>query len=463
MQPNIILGKILNSNSKYSDVKNIIYINKKINKFNYKKIDIPGDKSLSVRFVILSSLAKGKSVARNLLTSEDVISTIKCIRKFGINIKLRNNCCEVFGKGLNGYKYKENIILDAGNSGTAARLLSGAIIDTSKNIIITGDSSLKKRDMTRIINPLKKIGIIFKNNNGRLPLNIRGSNKLKPIKYLERLGSAQCKSAVMIAALKIRGTTKLKCLPSRNHTELMFKKVLKLPIKIKKKLNYDFIEIEGNQNYNAFNYKIPGDISSASFLIVLTLLSEGSQLTIKKVNINKSRIGIIKILNMMGAKIKFKNKKIYKGEPISDILVKYCKTLKSINLDSKLNSSAIDEFLLIFLVASVSKGVSNFKNLSELNKKESKRLDWGHKILKMIGSDVKLTKNNGIRIKGNPKLSLDGNYHIKGFLKDHRIFMVSVVTALALGGNWKIYDPDSVKTSFPNFLDIIKKLGGEIN
>ena len=188
----------------------------------------------------------------------------------------------------------------------------------------------------------------------------------------------------MIAALKAKGKTKIKCYQIRNHSELMFNNLMKIPTKVYKKNNYEFIELNGLKEIKPFNYKIPGDISSASFFIVLTLLSKKSSLIIKNVNTNPSRIGIIKILNMMGSKIKFLNKKNYKGEKISDIYVKSNKNLKGINLDPKMNSSAIDEFLLIFLLASISKGISIFKNLSELNKKESKRLDWGIKILKMI-------------------------------------------------------------------------------
>ena len=153
----------------------------------------------------------------------------------------------------------------------------------------------------------------------------------------------------------------------------------------------------------------------------------------------------------------------YKGELIADILVKSAKKLKSINLDPKFNSSAIDEFLLIFLVASKSSGVSKFKNLKELNKKESKRLDWGFKILNLIGVKVKKISNHGIKIYGNPKLDLNKNYVIKNYLKDHRVLMVSVIAALALGGKWKIHDSNSYKTSFPNFLKILKNLGAKIN
>jgi 3-phosphoshikimate 1-carboxyvinyltransferase len=439
----------------------LISINQKLDTFKKKTISVPGDKSLSIRFIILSSLSNGKCTAYNLLKSEDVISAISCIRKLGVKINLSGTYCQVFGKGLFGFKYKNKIVLNTGNSGTTARLLAATLIDTNHRIKITGDQSLKKRDMKRIIKPLKMFGADVKDSNGKLPIYIDGSKFLKPIKYIENLGSAQSKSAVMIAALKTSGVTKLKCLPSRNHTELMFQNVLKVPIKIKKKTKHDLIEIKGLKNFKSFNYKIPGDISSAAFFIVLALLMK-KKLIIKNVNINPSRTGIIKVLNKMGAQIKFVSKKRYKGELTANILVKPVNKLKSINLNPKINSSLIDEFLLIFLVASTCNGISTFKNLSELNKKESKRLDWGIKILRMMGIKNKKIKNNGIRIWGKPNLKLKKEYIIKNFLKDHRVFMVSTIAALTLGGNWKIHDPDSFKTSFPTFLEKLKKLGASI-
>jgi len=441
----------------------LIQITNKINFYKNKSIEVSGDKSLSIRFAILASLAKGKSKAINLLHSEDVISCLNCLKKLGISIKFNKKLCEITGKGLNGYNYKNNLTLYAGNSGTTARLLMAALVKSKNTIKITGDASLKKRDMGRIIEPLQKFGVKFPSNKRNLPLLLKGTNSLKVINYEELRGSAQCKSAVMIAALNVDGKTKLKCAPSRNHSELMFKNVLKVPIKIKKNKNFDTIELTGGKNFKSFNYKIPGDISSASFFIVLTLLSKNSNLLIKNININPTRTGIISILNMMGAKLKFKNIKIYKGEKIADIFVQSIKRLKSIKLDPKYNSSAIDEFLLIFLVASVSKGISEFKNLEELNKKESKRLDWGFKILTMMGIKTKKIGNFGIKIWGNPNLELYKNYKIKNYLKDHRVFMVSTIAALTLGGSWNIYDPNSIKTSFPTFLKIIKKLGGRIN
>ena len=442
-------------------MKNIISINKNINQFK-NIISVDGDKSLSIRFVLLSSLSIGKCVGVNLLRSEDVMSTISCIKKLGIKIRFKNNNCEIFGKGLHGYKFSKKLILDAGNSGTTARLLCSVLIDSNKWIKITGDKSLKKRDMERIIKPLKLFGVKFKNKSKTLPILMKGTKSLNPIKFEEKLGSAQCKSAVMLAALKTKGKTKLKCLPSRDHTELMFKNVLNIPINVIKKKSYDIIEINGLKKFKQFNYKIPGDISSASFFIVLTLLANKSSLLIKSVNINPSRIGIIKVLNMMGSKIRFLNKKYYKGEKISDIYVTSRKNLKGISLSPKFNSAAIDEFLLIFLVASVCKGVSTFKNLGELNMKESKRLDWGIKILKMMGIKVQKTVNNGLKIWGQPNLKLKKNFIIKDYLKDHRIFMVSVIAALSLGGKWKIHDSNSFKTSFPRFMEILKSLGAKI-
>ena len=256
--------------------------------------------------------------------------------------------------------------------------------------------------------------------------------------------------------MRTEGETKIKAKKSRNHTELLAK-YLKLPISIKLNKSYDLIKINKVHKIKKLNYSIPSDISSGAFFIVLTTLAENSKLTIKNVNINSSRIGIITILKKMGANIKFKNQKNYKGEQIADILIKSPKSLKGINCPSKLNSGAIDEFLVIFLVAAKAKGVSYFKNLKELNEKESPRLEWAGKILKKMGVKTQVTKDT-IKIYGNPKLQISKKIIIKDYLKDHRIFMTSVIAALSFGGNWKIYDKSSIKTSFQDFLKILNKL-----
>ena len=441
-------------------MSNFIKISNTIKPFN-KILKIEGDKSLSIRWALLASQAKGKSRCLNLLKSEDVINTLKCIKKLGIKYKLSKNFCEITGNGLNGFSYKKDITLNAGNSGTLGRLILGLLIHSKRKIKIVGDPSLSKRDFKRVIDPLKKFGAKINSNLGKLPIFIKGTNYPKPIRYHELRGSAQCKSSVMLAALNTKGTTFIKAKKSRDHSEILFKH-LKLPIKVIKKKNYDLIQINGGKNIKNFNYSIPSDISSSSFFIVLTALSKNSKLTIKNVNINPSRIGILKILRKMSVKIKIKNIKDYKGEKVADLFIKSKNVFKPINCPSKLNSLAIDEFLLIFLIAAKANGISYFKDLSELNKKESPRLIWGSKILNKIGIKT-ILKKDSIKIYGNPNLKVKKNIIIKNFLKDHRVFMSSVVAALAFGGNWKIYDKDSVKTSFPTFISKIKSLGAKFN
>ena len=438
---------------------NPIKIHNKINSFN-KIISVASDKSLSIRAVLLASQAIGESTISNLLESEDVLNAIKSIKKLGIEYKKIGNQHKFFGYGLNGFEIKKKTIIDAGNSGTFARLILGLLVKSNNVVKITGDKSLSKRDFSRVIIPLRKFGANIISTKNSLPVEILGTNFLRPINYLEKLGSAQCKSAVMFAALNTPGTTKIKAKKSRDHSERMLKH-LKIPIKIKSKKNFDLIEIAGLKQFDGFNYIVPGDISSSAFFIVLTILSKNSQIKIKNVNVNESRIGIIKILRKMNCKIDLKNKKIYKGEEIANIIVRSSKNIKAINCPTYLNSNAIDEFLVIFLIAAKAKGISVFKNLGELNKKESPRLNIAVNFLKMMGVRVE-RKKDSIKIFGNPKLELKKNIHVKNYLKDHRVFMMSCIAALSFGGKWKIEDKDSINSSFPFFLKLLKKLGAEI-
>ena len=441
-------------------MKNYIIIKKKIKSFN-NTINVSGDKSISIRCVLLASQGIGSSKIYNLLESEDVLNSLKSIKKLGIYYKKISNYYLIKGLGPNGFNTNKKIILNAGNSGTFARLILGLLVNTNNEIKLIGDKSLSIRDFSRVTEPLKKFGAIISSNKNNLPVKINGTNFLRPINYEEKLGSAQCKSTVILAAIKTPGITKIKAKKSRDHTELLLKN-LGFPIKVNQKKNFDFIEINGQNNFKGFEYTVPGDISSSAFFLVLTLLSKESKLKIKNVNVNKSRTGIIKILNMMNANILLKNKKIYKGEAVSDIYIKSKNNLKGIKCPKSFNSSAIDEFLLIFLVAAKSKGISSFKNLTELNKKESPRLDIAVNFIKKIG--IKVTRNNDdIKIYGNPKLELSGKFIINNFKKDHRVFMMSCIAALTLGGEWKIYDKDSINSSFPKFLKLIKKLGAKIS
>ncbi len=439
-------------------MSNIVKIEKKIKNFK-KTITVPGDKSLSIRWVLFSSLAKGTSTAKNLLMSEDVLASIEAIKKLGIKVSIKKKECKIVGKGIDGYIYKKNLKIDAKNSGTLGRLILGLLINSPEKIRLIGDKSLSKRDFKRVSEPLSKFGAKFRlRNNNFLPLKIYGSSDLRPIKYNENKGSAQCKSAIIFAAMRTEGTTIIKAKKSRNHTELLCK-YLKLPISIKNYKNFDEIKVKKVKKIDTLNYNIPSDISSSAFFIVLTALSKKSELTIKNVNINPTRIGIITILKKMGVKIIFKNKKNYKGEKRADIKIISAKNIKSINCPPKLNSGAIDEFLVIFLVAAKAKGVSYFRNLGELNQKESPRLKWAEKILTNLGVKT-VTSNDSIKIYGKPDLNLNLNKKIiiKNYLKDHRVFMTSLIAALSFGGKWIIHDKDSINTSFPNFLKIIDEI-----
>ena len=435
---------------------NSIVIKKKLKNFN-KKIVVSGDKSISIRWVLFASLASGNSKAQNLLVSEDVKAAIKTVRKLGIKVTLNNKFCKIYGKGINSFNYKRKLTLNAENSGTLGRLILGFLINTTTPIKLIGDKSLSTRDFKRITDPLSKFGGVFKlKNKKNLPLTIYESKNLRPISYLENRGSAQCKSAIIFAGMRTSGTTFIKAKKSRNHTELMCK-YLKLPVTVENKKNYDLIKVEKVKEIKPFDYKIPSDISSGAFFIILTALSKNSKLLIKDVNINPTRIGVISILKKMGVNIIFQNERTYKGEKLADINIEGGKKLKAINCPTNLNSGAIDEFLVIFLVAAKAKGISYFKDLAELNQKESPRLKWGAKILNMMGVKNIVTKSS-IKIYGNPNLEIKKKIIIKNYLKDHRVFMTSVIASLSFGGEWHIYDKDSIKTSFPNFLKIINEL-----
>ena len=250
-------------------MSNPILIKKKINPFD-KTIIVPGDKSLSIRWVLFSSLASGISTAKNLLMSEDVLAAIRAIKRLGIKVNINKNICKIYGKGMNGYLYKKNLIINAQNSGTLGRLILGLLINTPFPIKLVGDKSLSKRDFKRISDPLSRFGASFKlKKNKFLPLIINGSKNLNPINYYEDKGSAQCKSAVIFAGIRTNGKTIIKAKKSRDHTELLCK-YLKLPIKIQKKSNLDIIQINQVNKIQKIKYNIPSDISSSAFFIVLT-------------------------------------------------------------------------------------------------------------------------------------------------------------------------------------------------
>ena len=423
-------------------MKNYVQISNIIKKFN-RVITVQGDKSISIRWALMASQAVGKSRANNLLKSEDVESTLTALKKLGVKVLKNKKYCEIIGKGLNSYNFRNNTIINAGNSGTLARLILGLLSNSNKSVIIKGDKSLSKRDFSRIIKPLNIFGVKVKSNKNKLPVILKGTNCLRPIYFEEKKGSAQVKSCIMMASLNTPGTTEIKCVNSRDHTERLFN-YLKIPIVIKKlSKTCQVIKIQGKNQYNAFNYNIPGDISSAAFFLVLTVLSKNSKIIIKNVNINKT------------------NNKLVNNELVGDIYVKSGNNLKAINCNSELNSKAIDEFPLIFLLCAKAKGISFFKKIGELRHKESDRLKVCSNFLKSIGVKT-IEGKDSLKIYGNPNLKIEKKINIKNFMQDHRIFMMSCIAALTLGGEWKINDKNSIKTSFPNFILTLKKIGAKI-
>lgn len=435
-----------------------IIVEKKINKFN-KSIFVDGDKSISHRALLISSQAYGVSKLKGVLEAEDVLNTIKALKKLGVKIIKYKSIYYIYGNGLGSFKTQNNLTINAGNSGTLARLMMGFLATYPHKIKIIGDKSLSKRPMGRIISPLEKFGVTFEpQNNKTLPIYITGSEMPVAINHEEKIGSAQVKSSIIFASLNTPGITGIKELKkSRDHTENMLK-FAGAKIKIKKFKTYNLISVEGQKDFRAFNLNIPGDISSASFFIVLTLLAKHSVIKIKNVNLNPTRTGIIIILKKMNAKIKLTNIKTKSREIVGDIIVK-SSTLKSINCPTSLVPSTIDEFTILMIAAAKAKGITTFSGLGELNKKESPRLNIMNSILNQIGIKTEL-KQETIKIIGNPKINLNKSYTINTCF-DHRVCMSVFVMCQIFGGQIKIKNFDSVTTSFPNFLNLMKHLGAK--
>ena len=443
-----------------------IIVEKKINKFN-KSIFVPGDKSISIRYFFLASQAYGLSRAKGILEeSGDIFSSIKALTKLGVRIVKKKKIWFVRGMGLSSLKTRNNLSIDCGNSGTLSRFLLSILSTYAHRIRIYGDHTLNKRPMDRIMNPLEKIGAFFqtkKKVNRTLPCYITGSEMPINIKHEEKIGSGQIVGGLILASLNCPGISTIKIQKnkrSRDHTERMLK-FAGARIKVKKFKNYNLISIEGQKDFKAFNLSVGGDFSSASFFIVLTLLSKNSQLKIKSVNLNPTRLGALKILKKMGGKITLKNIRSQCEERIGDIIIK-SSNLKPINCPASIVPFAIDEMPLIFLAASFSNGVSIFKGCRELEMKESRRLTLMNKMLNQIGIRTKLIDRDSIKIYGNPNLNLNNRTYRIQTAYDHRLSMVGIILGLTFpGGKIIVEDCNSIATSFPNFLNLVKQLGAK--
>jgi 3-phosphoshikimate 1-carboxyvinyltransferase len=429
-------------------------MDKKLPKF-VGTINIPGDKSISHRALIIGSQATGIVKVSNLLESADVFSTMNALRKFGVHIVKRGKGYHVYGLVVGGLR-EYNGTINCGNSGTTARLMMGLLSTYPITINFIGDKSLSKRPMARVINLLKEFGAnALPENKNTMPFKFLGSYVGLQNDQKLNVPSAQLKSAWCLAALNTKGISTLEeRFETRDHTEIMLK-YLNANIKVKKSKNKKIISIFGKTPIDAKDISVPGDISSAAFMIILALISKNSKVTIKNVLLNPTRTGILDVLKKMKAKIKIKNKKTVCGEIVGDVEAK-SSNLKATTVPEKMAPRLIDEYPILFIAACFAKGTSNFKGIEELRVKESDRIKSMEDGLKPLGVKVSSTKSS-VKITGTNSFKLNKKIKIdaKG---DHRIAMSFYVLSQVLNKSFKIMDFNYVKTSFPSFTKTINTL-----
>lgn len=415
------------------------------------EITVPGDKSISHRSLILASIAEGVSEIEGLLEAEDCLSTMKIMRQLGINIeKKAEGKYRVEGKGLNGLQEADDI-LDCGNSGTTMRLLTGLLASQDFYSVLTGDQSLRKRPMERIIGPLSKMGTkIWSRRDGLAPLAIKGQ-KLESMKYKLPVASAQLKSSILLAALKTEEETEIiEPAVSRDHTERMLKGA-GVDIEIKK--DRIILKKAAERKLNPFKIKVPGDISSAAFFTAAALLADQGQLLIKNVGINQSRSGFLEVVRAMGGRIELLNKKEEGGEPTADILVKPSK-LKGTEISGEIIPRLIDEIPIIAVMAVFAEGKTVIKDAEELRVKETDRISAIVSEFKKLGIEIK-ENEDGMEIEGPQQVT--GEVAVESY-HDHRIAMSLAVLALNTSQGIKINGSEIIATSFPNFKELLEEV-----
>ena len=436
-----------------------LLLNSKISNFN-KVINIDSDKSLSIRSFIIGSMCQGISNIYNVLESDDVKSTIIACKKLGTKIvRIKVGHYKIYGKGLGSFFIKKNTKLNFSNSGTASRLLLGALSTTPNiEVKIKGDHSLNKRSMKKLINLLSEFGATFlPRGKDKFPLKFISSNFPVAIKYKAGV-SAQLKSAAILAGLNSYGNTIIEeNIISRDHTENLLKDN-RQSIQIKKGKKR-IITVFGKNFLKPINLNIGGDPSSAAFFTALTLLNTNSSLKIKNVGLNPTRTGFFNILKNQKAKIKFLNVKKDNNEVKGDIFVSSCK-LKPFNTSSSLYSKTTDEYLILFILAALTKGVSTFKGIADLANKESSRAYEMKKILSQIGVKSKLSKNE-MKIYGKGMIDARNKEIIVGNLGDHRVAMCTFILSILTNCKTSIKNFETVFTSSPSFLKIMKSLGAK--
>lgn len=418
---------------------------------------VPGDKSISHRAILFSAMAEGTSRLTGVLDSADVRSTIEAVRALGAEVSLERQldgslAGGVTGWGTSGPRQPEGA-LDCGNSGTTARLLMGALAPWNIRVEITGDDSLRKRPMRRIIAPLMKMGVRFEPEaQEQLPVTEIGTPHLKAITYDAPMASAQLKTAVLLAGLGAKGTTVLnEPAPSRNHTELMLPE-----FGAQVGSSFQRVSVTGPVQLHASEMHVPGDPSSAAFLVCAALLKPGSSVQIENVSLNSGRIGFVRTLERMGASIETRHLGAEGKEPYGVIEASYTEQLVGCEVPSQHIASVIDEIPVLALVAAFASGVTVFRQVGELTKKESNRLDAIIEGLTLLGVDA-WSENDDLYIEGQPNLVVP-NGLVFDSRKDHRLAMTWALVGLCKDTPVDVTNFDSVKVSFPQFLESLEGL-----
>ena len=415
------------------------------------EIKVPGDKSISHRSLILSSIAEGESKIEGLLEAEDCLSTMGIMRDLGIKItKEAEGTYTVQGKGLDGLEEADNV-LDCGNSGTSMRLLAGLLASQDFYSVLTGDHSLRKRPMQRIIGPLSKMGAkIWSRRDGLAPLSIKGQN-LESMEYRLPVASAQLKSSILLASLKTESKIVIiEPAVSRDHTERMLKGA---GIDLEIKENRIILNAAAERKLNHFQIKVPGDISSAAFFIAAGLLADRGELLIKNVGINQTRSGFLEIVKAMKGKIELLNRKDQGGEPTADILVKASK-LKAAEVSGEVIPRLIDEIPIISVLAVFAEGKTIIKDAEELRVKETDRIKAVVTEFERLGIEVTENKD-GLEIRGPQQV--EGGIEVESY-HDHRIAMSLAVLALNSKKGFTINGSEVIATSFPNFKELLAEV-----
>ena len=427
------------------------------------KISVPGDKSISHRALILSALAVGKSRITGLLEGEDVLATAAALRAMGARIEKKDDVWTVHGVGVGGLMQPGNA-LEMGNSGTSTRLLMGLIASHGISATFIGDASLSKRPMGRVIDPLSEMGADIQaretsDHKSCLPLTVRGLCPAIPFEYRLPVASAQVKSAILLAGLNTPGITRIiEPVLTRDHSETMLKG-FGADITVETDAEgCRVISLTGEAELQPQKIKVPGDPSSAAFMVVAALIVPGSEIIIENVGINPTRAGLFEVLQNMGGDIRFKKQRTVGGEPVADIHVKYS-ALTGIDVPANIAPSMIDEFPVLFIAAAMASGETTTRGLHELRVKESDRLSQMAKGLELLG--VKLTeKDDGLVIEGSGGKPLTGgrNKPVIETALDHRIAMSFAVAGLVTTAGISIDDVTPVQTSFPGFQELMTTL-----